>query len=171
MHVSYPQPRWRIPVLPASLVGLATLAGVFVWSSTREPLPQPGNIVVSVVGHVEQAGLATLAPDARVADALDHARPLADADLLTLNLAQKLADGQQIVVPAPHTAPASAGKLSLNAATAAQLEELDGIGPATAAAIIAYRDSHGGFATVEQLQEVQGIGPAKFASISPQVVP
>ncbi|WP_408924645.1 helix-hairpin-helix domain-containing protein [Corynebacterium sp. YSMAA1_1_F7] len=57
------------------------------------------------------------------------------------------------------------GKVNLNTADATQLETISGIGPATAEAIIAWRDSNGPFTSVEQLMEVRGIGPAKFEAM------
>ncbi len=59
----------------------------------------PMSVIVAVVGEVDRPGLHTFAPTARVADALAAAQPKPQAQTLGLNLAQKLADGQQIVVP------------------------------------------------------------------------
>ncbi|MEI8241341.1 MAG: helix-hairpin-helix domain-containing protein [Actinomycetota bacterium] len=55
--------------------------------------------------------------------------------------------------------------MNLNTATADDLDVLPGVGPATAASIIAYRDQHGPFVSVEQLSQVRGIGPAKLDAI------
>lgn len=57
------------------------------------------------------------------------------------------------------------GKVNLNTADAAQLETISGIGPATAEAIIAWRESNGSFTSIEQLLDVRGIGPAKFEAM------
>lgn len=59
--------------------------------------------------------------------------------------------------------------IDLNRASAAELDELPGVGPATAAAILSYRDQHGPFASVEALLEVRGIGEAKLEAIRPLV--
>jgi competence protein ComEA len=67
--------------------------------------------------------------------------------------------------------PASGAKLSLGSATSAQLEELEGIGPALAGRIIAYRDAHGGFRSVDELQEVDGIGDKRLQSLRGSVQP
>lgn len=58
--------------------------------------------------------------------------------------------------------PSTASPVDLNTATAEQLDELPGVGPATAAAILAYRDANGPFRSVEDLLEVRGIGDAKL---------
>ena len=145
-------------------------------------------IVVSVVGLVENPGVMTLPDGARAADALAVAHVLPEADVLRINQAEKLRDGQQIVVlgpddPAPPgtagavegTGPAAglggggAGPISLNTASAAELMSLHGVGEATAAAIIEFRESNGGFASVDQLLEVSGIGPAKFSRLQDEV--
>jgi competence protein ComEA len=145
-------------------------------------------VLVHVVGAVLEPGVRELAPGSRVVDALDAAGgPSADADLARLNLAAPVTDGSQIRVPAVgeevagplvvEPAPpggarsgGSAGPVPLNTADAALLETLPGVGPATAGAIITWRDAHGPFRTVEQLLEVRGIGPAKFEALRDLVV-
>ena len=105
-----------------------------------------------------------------------------------MNLAARVVDGGEVVVPArgaaARTASAGGGadrrrdaarrrpaplSLDLNTATEQQLEQLDGVGPATAAKIVAYRTQHGGIASVDELDEVSGIGPAKLAAIRAQL--
>jgi competence protein ComEA len=61
--------------------------------------------------------------------------------------------------------------VSLGSATEAQLEQLDGIGPALAGRIIAYRQAHGGFRSVDELQEVEGIGDKRFRALRASVQP
>lgn len=109
--------------------------------------------------------------------------PKPRADLTTTNLAAKVQDGQQVVVPVrgatgasagPPTggAPAgSGGPLSLATATQAQLEELDGIGPTLASRIVEYRDAHGGFRSLEELGEVDGIGEVRLEALRQAVQP
>jgi len=97
--------------------------------------------------------------------------PVPGSDPNALRLAAHVSDGQRIVVPrvgetvvddTGSDANEPATPLDLNTATAAQLDSLPGVGPATAAAIVAYRDEHGRFASVQELGEVRGIGPAKL---------
>lgn len=150
--------------------------------STRSP-----TIVVHVLGAVREPGLVRLPDRSRVQDAIDAAGGLtATASPGELNLAQVLADGQQVLIgtarrPAgevrdrastrPDTTHdgSPAGNLDLNQATPAQLEQLPGVGPVTAAAIVAWREQHGRFSRVEELQEVDGIGPKTYARIAPHV--
>jgi len=165
-------------------------------SPTPSAAPKPDEpVVVSVVGLVHKPGLVTLSPGARIADALTAAGGSLDgADLLGLNMARRVADGEQIIVgiagppgepaamgssissgpgQAPPTGPPSttenasapAGLVDLNTATVEQLDTLPGIGPVTAAAIVAWRDANGRFSSVDQLGDVDGIGPARLEKL------
>ncbi|MFD4991566.1 ComEA family DNA-binding protein [Cellulosimicrobium cellulans] len=137
-----------------------------------------GGVVVHVVGQVAAPGLVTVAADARVADALEAAGgATAEADLAALNLARTVADGEQIVVPRPGEAVPAAGSappgagttaggaVDLNAADAAALDALPGIGPVLAERIVAWREENGPFTAVDELGEVSGIGPAVLADV------
>jgi competence protein ComEA len=138
-----------------------------------------GDVVVDVSGAVVRPGVYRLPVGSRVEDALKRAGGAKPSALLeAVNRAARLADGQQVVVPArtPGAAPlaaagAEAGPISLGTATAEQLEEIDGIGPVTAADIVEFRDSHGGLASVEQLNQVPGIGPATMESLRERLQP
>lgn len=150
------------------------------------PSATPAVIMVHVVGAVRKPGLVALPERSRVADAIERAGGLTrEADPDRLNLAQLLADGQQVVIgtrddPAGEvrdgggtssggTDPPGGGQLDLNTATQPQLEELPGVGPVTAGKIIAWREQHGRFSRVEELQEVDGIGPKTYAELAPHV--
>ncbi|PZG83778.1 DNA-binding protein, partial [Streptomyces sp. NTH33] len=61
--------------------------------------------------------------------------------------------------------------VSLNTATAEQLQTLPGVGPVLARRIIDYRTQHGGFRSVDQLREVSGIGERRFADLRSLVGP
>ena len=85
-----------------------------------------------------------------------------------INLAARLSDGQQVVVPGRGARVAAAGgegPVSLGTATVEQLDELDGIGPVTAQDIIDFRDQHGGLSSIDQLDQISGIGPSTMESL------
>jgi competence protein ComEA len=148
------------------------------------------DVYVHVAGAVRRPGLFQVPAGSRVAAAVARAggaRP--KADLTLVNLAARVQDGQQIVVPGPGVAPpggagtAGAGgagsaagavpgvKPSLATATVEQLEELDGIGPTLAERIVEYREAHGGFRSISELQDVEGIGEKRFASLKEALQP
>ncbi|MEV6752136.1 ComEA family DNA-binding protein [Streptomyces sp. NPDC051214] len=151
--------------------------------------PGGGRIVVDVSGKVRTPGVLRMPAGSRVADALKAAggvRPGADTE--GLNRARLLVDGEQVVVGAPATAPAApappgagavagaagaspAAQISLNTATAEQLDELPGVGPVLAQHIIDYRTEHGGFRAVDELREVNGIGDKRYADLQNLVRP
>jgi competence protein ComEA len=188
---------------PAPVVS-AKLPPVEMASSARRgPSPSPSAgpnqpVVVSVVGLVHTPGLVTLAPGARIADALKAAGGTTDgADTIGLNMARQVGDGEQIVVgiapakgqpavlgssvgsgsaapgpPGTASRPAKAAPaqmINLNTATVQQLDTLPGVGPVRAAAIVAWRDANGKFTSVDQLGEVDGIGPARLEKLRPLV--
>jgi competence protein ComEA len=183
---------------------LATLAAVRLAGSRDEPAPPPisvsgspgdvadgaggaggsatGGIYVHVAGAVRRPGLMKLPEGARVALALRRAGgPRPRADLTAVNLAARLQDGQQIVVPGPSSrAPAaagpqagspSAGRVHLSTASVAELDAIDGIGPTLAERIIAYREAHGGFRSLEELARVEGIGEKRLATLREALQP
>jgi competence protein ComEA len=143
------------------------------------------DIAVHVAGNVLKPGVYDLPGDARVVDAIRLAGgATAIADLNAINLANPLNDGQQVYVPAvgekvpPSSNGLSAGgdgtgsatnsveyPININSADAALLDELPGVGPATAQAIVTYRDQNGPFVNVNGLEDVPGIGPAKVAAL------
>ncbi|WP_100499898.1 ComEA family DNA-binding protein [Geodermatophilus chilensis] len=135
-------------------------------------------VVVSVVGSVARPGLVTLPEGARVADALAAAGGLLpDADPASVNLAAVVSDGQQVAVGIPGAGAVGgagvaagtaggAGPVDLNAATAADLDALPGIGPVLAQRIVEHRERNGSFRSVEQLDDVPGIGPATYAELA-----
>lgn len=142
------------------------------------PGPADGDVVVHVAGAVREPGVYRLAAGARVSDALKRAGgPTGGAAEDGINLAARLADGQQVVVPrrAPGGGVAAAGEsegpISLGTATAEELEEIDGIGPVTAGDIIDFRDERGGLGSIEELDEVPGIGPTTLESLTDQLQP
>ena len=154
----------------------------------------PAGPVVEVSGAVVHPGVYRLASGARVAEAITAAggySPRVDAGRADreLDLARPVSDGEEIRIPSrddPSAGPATGtgggsspgvgtgpgtghGPLDLNAATAAELDTLPGIGPATAAKIIASRGTHP-FRSVDDLQTRKLVGPATFAKLRGLVV-
>ncbi len=184
------------PVVSAKLPPVEMVSSA---SATPSPPAPEGPVIVSVVGLVHQPGLVTLSAGARIADALTAAGGALDgADLIGLNMARRVADGEQIIVgiaappgqpttmgssvapeqsagapaaqpPGTGTAAAPGASVDLNTATVEQLDALPGVGPVTAAAIIAWRDANGSFTSVDQLGDVEGIGPARLEKMRAQV--
>jgi len=138
-------------------------------------------ILVHVAGHVHSPGVYSLAVTGRIVDAIraaGGAQPI--ADLNAINLALRLDDGDQIYVPAvgevvrssttgrigvDNEDEPSVFPIDINSATASVLEELPGVGPSTAAAIIAHRENVGRFTSTSGLLDVPGIGASKFEAI------
>ena len=167
----------------------------------RAPARAAPRIWVDVAGSVRRPGLYSLPAGARVAAALQLAGGVrSKADRAAVNLAAKLSDGQQVFVPlrgpgsvagggatgaGGGSAGASAGgasaggasaagsgaRISLSNATQAELEQLDGIGPALAQRIIEYREQQGGFKSIDELQEVSGIGEKRFQALKDSIAP
>ena len=134
-----------------------------------------------VAGNVLKPGVYDMPSDSRVVDAVRLAGgATAIADLNAINLANRLNDGQRVYVPAVGEKVSVSSQdgggtgdaiapveypININSADIALLDELPGVGPATAQAIVTYRDQHGPFASVKGLEDVPGIGPAKVAAL------
>jgi competence protein ComEA len=147
------------------------------------PSPTPEPIVVYVTGAVQRPGVYKIPRDSRLVDAIQQAGGfLEGADLTLINLADKVEDGQQIVIPGAPDVPTPqliiggsgllvtptppAGQLvNINTADVALLEQLPGIGPSTAQKIVDYRTENGPFTRVEDLLKIPGIGPSTLDEI------
>jgi competence protein ComEA len=141
---------------------------------------QAGDLVVDVTGAVARPGVYRLPAGSRVNDAVKRAGGASGrAELEAVNLAARLADGQQVVVPerVPGGTAATAaesedeGPISLGTATVEQLDTIDGIGPVTAEDIVEFRDQRGGLSSVDQLDQISGIGPATMESLRARLQP
>jgi competence protein ComEA len=139
-----------------------------------------GGLVVHVAGEVREPGVYELPAGSRVDDAVERAGGVSDAAVPdAINLAAKLADGQQVVVPAKapgggvatSSATAEDGPISLGTATVEQLDTIEGIGPVTAGDIVQYRDEHGGLSSVDELDQISGIGPATMEALRDRLQP
>ncbi len=175
------------PVAVASPGEVVTMSTPLHSAPTASPTTaeRATRLVVHVLGEVRHPGLVKLAESSRVQDAIEAAGGLTGrADPGELNLAQPLADGQQVVIgtksdPAGEvrdggesgagSGSSATATLDLNRTNQAQLEELPGVGPVTAQAILTWRQQHGRFNRIEELQEVDGIGPKTYAQIAPHV--
>jgi len=141
---------------------------------------QAGDVVVDVTGAVGRPGVYRLPAGSRVTDAVERAGGAAPkAELEAVNLAARLADGQQVVVPERGPSGAAAltpgaveeGPISLGTATVEQLDTIDGIGPVTAEGIVEFREQHGGLSSVDQLDQISGIGPATMEALRARLQP
>jgi competence protein ComEA len=136
------------------------------------------DVVVHVAGDVRRPGVYRLPAGSRVTDAVRRAGGFAGgANQDAINLAARLSDGQQVVVPGAGTVAASSaaggqtGPISLGSATVEQLDGIEGIGPVTAQKIIEFRDQHGGLSSINQLDEVDGIGPSTMETLRSALQP
>ena len=137
-------------------------------------------LYVHVAGAVRRPGLLRVSEGTRVATAVERAGgPTRRADLTLVNLAARLQDGQQIVVPVRGAAGAAAATgaaapgapIHLSSATVDQLDEIDGIGPTLAERIIEYRNANGGFRSLDELAEVDGIGEQRLETLREALQP
>jgi competence protein ComEA len=184
---------YAVAALVVVALGVRFMAGQARGPTAAEPAGAPaaaavrleprgaGVALVHVAGAVRSPGVYRLREGERIKDAVRRAGGArGGADLNAINLAAKVADGQQVVVPrrgAAGTAPAGAAgaagppaaPISLNSATAEQLDTLDGVGPATASKILEYRRQHGGFRSIDDLGEIPGIGPKRLAALRGKV--
>ena len=176
----------QLPFATHATVPTAAAVGTSAVGTTTTSAP---SVVVYVAGAVAAPGVYTLGALSRVTDAMSAAGgALAAADLNVVNLAATVRDGERIYVPVvgeivpalvagdavtgdavtgdpAASATVPTGPVNINTATADQLDVLPGVGPTTAAAIVAYRDQHGPFQSLDQLGDVHGIGPAKLDAL------
>ncbi len=140
-------------------------------AGTAFPTVTPEPLVVYVGGAVRQPHrVYTLPAGSLVLDAIQAAGgATAQADLKAIDLEQPLRPNQHLIVPTLPPTAATPSRININTASAAELEQLPGIGPTRARDIIAYRETHGPFATTEALQEVPGIGPVTYEKLAPYI--
>jgi competence protein ComEA len=191
-----PFDRRRVLVAIVVLVVVLAVGGRLLLRPKTAAVPPPVRVAaparaaaatklfVYVVGAVRRPGLYQLADGSRVADALARAGgSTRKAQLELVNLAARVADGEQIVVPrrgapvaavaagASSAGAATTGPVHLNTATLEQLDSLPGVGPVTAQKILDYRRQHGSFRSVDELDAVPGIGPARLAQLREAAAP
>lgn len=165
--------------LPRASAGSTTVAVASEAQPANTSLSTPVTLVVQAAGAVARPGVYRLQEGARVIDLVNAAGgPTSEADTQLVALAATLTDGVRVYVPKVGETPpppvgGSAGgdlgspgaPVDLNAATPEQLDSLPGVGPATAAAIVAHRQEIGRYTSVEELLDVRGIGPAKLDAL------
>lgn len=139
-------------------------------------------IVVYITGAVEYPGLINLPLDARLDNALREAKPKANADLEVLNPAQRLKDGQKIIVPYKAEDPlqladesvadvnpvsqVGSGRININTGGVSELDNIPGIGPVLAQRIVEFREQNGLFSSTEEIQNVSGIGAKTYENMA-----
>ena len=177
-------PRAGTLALDGGLAGTVAGAGTFAPDAA---LVAGQGLVVDVAGAVLHPGVYHLPAGSRVADAITAAGgfgPRVDALAApALNLAAPLTDGVQVRVPSrddaaargtgspgtggggPGTGGGSGGPVDLNTATATELDSLPGIGPVTAAKIIASREGQA-FSAVAELQTRKLVGASTFTKLA-----
>jgi len=181
------------PPPPEDSIPIASTATTLSFAvSSPQKIELVIELTVHIAGAVKTPGIYQLRVGARINDGVVAAGgATAQADLDSVNLAMLLSEGEQIYIPKrnekPHiivqprftnsnnssslnssTNSESKISININTATAIELEQLAGVGPSTAKAIIEFRQKNGGFKTVEDLLNVRGIGPAKLSEILPQ---
>ena len=185
---------WQL-VLFGVFGGLIGAAVILIVTSTPRaeglvivPPPTPGPAIIHVIGAVTHPGVYEINPEARVQDAITLAGGLqTNAAVEQVNLAAKIHDGAQIMVPTscPNgnncpTHPAtnstnqknnsSPRQININTADAESIGSLPGIGPSKAEAIVTYRENHGPFYNLDDLEDVPGIGEGILEQIKDWVV-
>ncbi len=195
-----PEPSARSTILAFLLVAAAVIGGAVLLVTSRPatvqiaiqppqptltptattipaPTATPGPVTVYITGAVVNPNIMVNLPfGSRVEDALQTAGgALADADLARVNLAARLRDGDQVHVPFLNqetalATPSGGVVVAINSATVDELDDLPGVGPSLAAAIIAYREANGPFANLEALDQVEGIGPSLLQDLKDRVI-
>ena len=151
----------------------------------------PQNCYVDIKGEVLRPGVYEFSCESRIQEVIKKAGGFTEeADETKINLAQKITDQMQMIVPNVHskqeggvtegnsekgnssnTTPSNSkqGTVNINTATLEELQTIKGIGKKKAEAILQYRKEHGPFRTKEDLLQVKGIGKKALEAIESQV--
>lgn len=135
-------------------------------------------VFVHICGEVAYPGVYEVPAESRICDVLLLAGGFTEeAATDSVNLAGQVTDSMQVVIPsireteqaAAEKAQEREGLVNLNTAAKAELCTLSGIGESRAAAIIAYREAHGGFSTVEEIMQVEGIKSGTYEKLKDRI--
>ena len=152
----------------------------------------PQNCYVDIKGEVLRPGVYEFSCESRMQEVIKKAGGFTEeADETKINLAQKITDQMQIIVPNVHSkqedgltegnsekgsstntsvSNSKQGTININTATLEELQTIKGIGKKKAEAILQYRKEHGAFRTKEDLLQVKGIGKKALEAIESQVI-
>ena len=141
-----------------------------------------GTVFVDVSGCVKKPGVYEVSAASRIFEVIELAGGVTpDADTSYINQAEPVTDGLKINVPDKNSTSItpgatqsasqgnSKGKININTADSTQLQDIPGVGPATAEKIISYRDSNGYFTSVDQIKNVSGIGDKTFEKMKDMI--
>ncbi len=154
------------------IVGMVIFISVNSFVSVKKAEETQLKVGFHIKGAVNAPGYYELDYGSRVKDAIRYAGgEKENADITSLNLAQKIYDGQEIIIalkenPQEEKEPE---KININKADVYSLCKLEGIGEVTAAKIVSYRAEHGQFKTLEEIQKISGIGKAEFNNIKDKI--
>ena len=150
---------------------------------------QPAELYIDISGEVRKPGVYKVASGTRLFEVIEKAGGLTeDADINSFNQAEAISDGQKVIIPSKGesdgssasvssaspsagsvSGSASAGLVNINTADSTGLQELPGVGPATAEKIIKYREENGRFTSKEDLMNVSGIGEKTYAKMEKSI--
>ncbi len=135
-----------------------------------------GELIVDIKGEVIHPGVYKMDPGARVKDVVKEAGGFTEeADQQVINLAQKVFDEMILIVPkfgeeiGSSNKDKQSSKIRINYATVEEIQELPGIGPSKAKAIVEYRDETGFFQKAEDLLNVSGIGEKTLEALLEEI--
>ena len=150
-------------------------------TETSELTPEEteqAEIFVDISGQVKKPGVYQITEGTRLFEVIKMAGGLtSDADKDGFNQAEVVSDGEKIVIPAKgegvdspiSSGTTASGLININTADSTALQEIPGVGPATADKIIAYRNENGRFASKEDIKNVSGIGDKTYEKMKDKI--